>query len=75
MEQKDFSSLSKAKLKTLIAETQEVLDQLKLELKKRTQDKQHDEIEHLEEHLEDTTHNLSNLKKFIKKVFSELKKN
>ncbi|VAW06857.1 hypothetical protein MNBD_ALPHA01-2283 [hydrothermal vent metagenome] len=74
MEQEDFSSLSKKKLKKLINETQDVLDQLKTELKHRKEDKQHDEIDHLEEYFEDASHNLSNLKLFIKKVFSEIRK-
>ncbi|PCI49297.1 MAG: hypothetical protein COB49_05085 [Alphaproteobacteria bacterium] len=74
MENEDFSSLSKKKLKTLIQETQEVLDQLKGELKQRKLDKRHEEIDHMEEHFEDAAHNLSNLKNFIQKVFSEMRK-
>jgi len=73
MEQEDLSSLSKKKLKKLISETQDVLDQLKLELKHRKEDKQHYEIDHMEKHLEDASHNLSNLKTFIQNVFSEIK--
>lgn len=74
MEHENFSSLSKSKLKSLIQETQDVLDQLKTELKQRKQDKQHSEIDHMEEHFEDAAHNLSNLKTFIQKCFSELRK-
>lgn len=74
MEQEEFSSLPQKKLKKLIRETQEVLDQLKQELKQRKQDKQHAEINHMEEHFHDAEHNLSNLKLFIQKVFSELRK-
>lgn len=74
MENEDFSSLSKKKLKKLIKETQDVLDQLKGELKLRKQDKQHEEIDHMEEHFEDAAHNLSNLKQFIQKIFSEMRK-
>ncbi|MCF6217027.1 MAG: hypothetical protein L3J58_12760 [Emcibacter sp.] len=73
MEPEDFSSLPKKKLKKLISETQDVLDQLKRELKLRKENKQHDEIDHLEEHFEDASHNLSNLKKFIQNVISEVK--
>jgi len=73
MEPEDFSSLSGKKLKRLIKETQEILDQLKQELKARKQDKQHKEIDHMEEHFEDAAHNLSNLKKFIQTVFSEIR--
>ncbi|PCI33443.1 MAG: hypothetical protein COB54_03845 [Alphaproteobacteria bacterium] len=74
MENENFASLPKKKLKKLIHETQDVLDQLKAELKTRKQDKQHDEIDHMEEHFEDAAHNLSNLKNFIQKAFSELRK-
>ncbi len=74
MENEDFSSLSKKKLKKLIRETQEVLNQLKSELKLRKQEKRHKEIDHMEEHFEDAAHNLSNLKSFIQKVFSEMRK-
>lgn len=73
MEQEDFSSLPKKKLKKLISETQDVLNQLKRELKLRKEGKQHDEIDHLEEYFEDASHNLSNLKKFIQNVISEIK--
>ncbi len=73
MTQEEFSSLSKKKLKKLISETQDVLNQLKLELKLRKEGKQHDEIDHLEDHFEDASHNLSNLKKFIQNVISEMK--
>lgn len=74
MENEDLSSLSKKKLKKLIKETQEVLNQLNLELTQRVQDKQHNEIDHMEEHFEDAAHNLGNLKQFIQKVFSEMRK-
>ncbi len=74
MENEDLSSLSKKKLKTLIQETQDVLNQLKGELKQRKLDKRHKEIDHMEEHFEDAAHNLSNLKNFIQKVFSEMRK-
>ncbi len=74
MENEDFSSLSKKKLKKLIRETQDVLDQLKAELKMRKLDKRHEEIDHLEDHFEDAAHNLSNLKTFIQKVFAEMRK-
>ncbi len=73
MAQEEFSSLSKKKLKKLISETQDILNQLKLELKLRKEGKQHDEIDHLEDHFEDASHNLSNLKKFIQNVISEMK--
>ena len=74
MENENFTSLSKKKLKKLINETQDVLDQLKAELKTRKLDKRHDEINHMEEHFEDAAHNLSNLKNFIQRAFSELRK-
>lgn len=74
MEFEDLSSLPKKKLKKLISETEEVLDSLKQELARRKRDKQHAEIDHLEEHFEDAEHNLSNLKMFIQKVISEFKK-
>lgn len=74
MEQEEFATLSEKKLKKLIKETQEVLDHLKMELKLRKLDKQHSEINHMEDHFEDAAHNLSNLKMFIKKVFSEMHK-
>jgi len=74
MDNDDLSSLSGKKLKKLIRETQEVLDHLKAELKIRKQNKQHNEIDHMEEHFEDAAHNLSNLKQFIQKVFAELRK-
>lgn len=74
MENEEFSSLSGKKLKKLIRETQDVLDQLKNELKLRKQGKQHEEIDHMEEHFEDAEHNLSNLKLLIQKVFAEIRK-
>jgi len=74
MENEDFSSLSEKKLKKLIRETHMVLDQLTQELNQRKQDKQHDEINHIEEHFDEASHNLSNLKIFIQKVFSEMTK-
>ncbi len=74
MEEEDFSSLSEKKLKKLIKETQVILDQLKAEMLRRKQEKQHAEIDHLEDHFEDAEHNLSNLKGFIQKVITDLKK-
>ncbi len=74
MAQEEFSSLPQKKLKKLIKETQEVLDQLKQELKQRKREKQHTEINHMEDHFQDAEHNLSNLKLFIQKVFSELRR-
>ncbi len=74
MEHEDLSSLSHKKLKKLIKETEEVLVHLKEEMKRRKLDKQHTEINHLEEHMEDAEHNLSNLKTFIQKVMKELRK-
>jgi len=74
MENEDLSSLSHKKLKKLIKETREILDDLTHEMAKRKLDKQHDEIDHMEEHFEDAAHNLSNLKNFIQKAFSEIRK-
>jgi len=74
MENEDFSSLSEKKLKKLIRETHMVLDQLTQELNQRKQDKQHEEINHIEEHFDEASHNLSNLKIFIQKVFAEMTK-
>lgn len=74
MEQDEFATLSEKKLKMLLKETQEVLDQLKMELKLRKLNRQHEEINHMEDHFEDAAHNLQNLKTFIKKVFSDMRK-
>jgi len=74
MESEDLSSLPHRKLKKLIKETQGVLDQLTRELKKRKLDRQHEEIDHMEEYFQDAEHNLSNLKQFIQKIFSEMRK-
>ena len=74
MENDDLSSLSHKKLKKLIKETQEILNDLTKEMAKRKLDQQHDEIDHMEEHFEDAAHNLSNLKNFIQKAFSEMRK-
>ena len=74
MESDDLSSLSEKKLKKLITETQDILDQLSAELKQRKIDRQHHEIDHMEDYFEDAEHNLSNLRLFIKKVFSEIRK-
>ncbi len=74
MENEDFSSLSEKKLKKLIRETHMVLDQLTQELNQRKQDKQHEEINHIEEHFDEASHNLGNLKIFIQKVFAEMTK-
>lgn len=75
MEHEDLSSLSRKKLKKLIQETEEVLASLKHEMKQRKLDKQHEEIEHIEDHFKDAEHNLSNLRNFIQRVFSDMKKN
>jgi len=74
MENEDFSSLSEKKLKKLIRETHMVLDQLTQELNQRKQDKQHEEINHIEEYFDEASHNLGNLKIFIQKVFAEMTK-
>ncbi|MCF8473179.1 MAG: hypothetical protein K9G26_00670 [Emcibacter sp.] len=74
MEHENFSSLPQKKLKKLIKETENMLEELKCELDKRKTHKQHEEIDHLEEYFEDADHNLTNLKKFIQRVINEIKK-
>lgn len=71
MEHEDFSALSNKKLKNLIKETEVFLKLMKQEMKSRKLDKQHEEIDHLEDHLGEADHSLSNLKTFIQKIFSE----
>lgn len=74
MEQEDFSSLPRKKLKKLIKETRETLDQLQTEMAKRKIDKQHEGVDHMEEHFKDAEHNLSNIKTFFQKMIQEMKK-
>lgn len=74
MEHEDFSELSNSKLKSLIAETEEVLALLKDEKKKRKLDKQHEEIDHLEDHLKEAEPHLSTIKAFILKIIEDNKK-
>ncbi|PHZ84999.1 hypothetical protein [Paremcibacter congregatus] len=74
MEHEDFSGLSKGKLKSLIKETEEVLVLLKEELQKRKLDKQHEEIDHLEDHLKEAEPHLSTIKAFIQKIIEDSKK-
>jgi len=74
MEQEDFSSLPRKKLKKLIRETRETLELLQAEMDKRKIDKQHKSVDHMEEYFEDAEHNLSNIKIFFQKMIQEMKK-
>ncbi|WP_417317037.1 hypothetical protein [Emcibacter sp.] len=74
MAEKDLSQLSNKKLKKLIADTEEMLVLMKEELEARELRSQHEEVEHLEEHMDEAEHRLGNLKTFLTALFQEMKK-
>ncbi|MFC7048542.1 hypothetical protein [Emcibacter nanhaiensis] len=74
MEDTDISKLSNKKLKKLISDTEEMLVLMKEELKERELRSQHEEVEHLEEHMDEAQNRLGNLKTFLTTLFQEMKK-
>ncbi len=69
----EYETLSTKKLKKLIKRTEETLDELKGEMKKRKLDVQHSEIDHLEDHMDEVEHRFSNFMVFLKDVLKEKK--
>ncbi|WP_138380816.1 hypothetical protein [Luteithermobacter gelatinilyticus] len=74
MIEKDLSSLSNKKLKKMIADTEEMLAMMKEELKRRKLANQHEEVEHLEDHMNEAEHRMASLKTFLTALFKEMKK-
>ena len=68
--EEDLKELSYKKLKKRVKKTRKLLDVLETELKKRKLDRQHDEVDHLEEHLDVADHSILNLTTQIKKLIS-----
>lgn len=73
MTQDEYESLSTKKLKKLIKGTEETLDELKNEMKKRKLYIQHSEIDHLEDHMDEVEHRFSNFMAFLKDVLKDKK--
>lgn len=73
MSDDNFESLSNKKLKKLIVQTRETLSDLHEELEKRNLEKRHQEINHLEEHMEEVEHRFSTFLTFLKTVLMEKK--
>ncbi len=73
MSQNEYENLSTKKLKKLISRTKGTLAGLQEELKRRKLDDQHSEIDHLEDHIDEADHNLSNFVSFLKEVIAERK--
>lgn len=68
-----FDSLSNKKLKKLIVQTRETLSDLHEELEKRKLEKRHEEINHLEEHMDEVEHRFSTFLAFLRTVLMEKK--
>lgn len=68
------SNMSTDELETLATETQETLDALMNELKKRQAEKQHSEIDNLEEHLQNADISFKSLKDFIAMALKEIRR-
>ncbi len=73
MSKNEYEDFSNKKLKKLISRTRKTLKELKAELKRRKLDDQHSEIDHLEDHIDEAEHGLSNFVKFLKEVTAEKK--
>ena len=73
MSKDDFESISNKKLNKLIKETRETITELEDELEKRNLEKRHEEIDHLEDHMEEVEHNFSTFMTFLKTVLKEKK--
>lgn len=68
---KDLSELKYAKLKKRVLKTRELLDELEAELHKREEERQHEEIDDLEEHLDVADSSILSLTGIIKNLLSK----
>lgn len=62
----DVSEMPEAKLRKLIADTEETLRELKAELEHREEDDQADEIDRLEEHFQSAELSLQTIRDFFR---------
>lgn len=69
----DVSIMPEAKLRALIAETEETLSELKSELENREEAKQSQEIDNLDEHFRNAELSLQTIKDFFR-YLAELRK-
>lgn len=68
--EEDLTELSYKKLKKRVKKTRDLLDSLETELKKRKLDRQHDDVEHMEEYLDVADSSILNLTSQIKKLMA-----
>lgn len=68
---KDLNELPYKKLKKRVKKTRELLDDLEAELHKREEERQHDEIDDLQEHMNVADKSILSLTGIIKSVLSK----
>lgn len=69
----NLNVLTTARLRTLIADTENTLKELTIELERRQSLKQEEAIEHLEEHMKGAEVSLSTIQKFLAFIINDLK--
>ncbi len=73
MSQKEYEHISTKRLRRLVKRTSKTLSEMQEELDRRYLEEQHSEIDHLEEHLDETEHGLANFFAFFKEVMGDKK--
>ncbi len=69
----EIHKLTREKLAHLVAETEETLSQLKVEMERRVEETQHHEIDKLEQHLNSAESGLRSVRDFFRMLADEFR--
>ena len=65
--------VSRAQLEEILEEHEKIVVEIRAELKRRREEAQHEEVDHLEKHMEDARIKFADLKAFLMEVLAELR--
>lgn len=65
--------VSRAQLEDILEEHEKIVAEIRAELKRRREQAQHEEVDHLEKHMEDARIKFADLKLFLMEVLAELR--
>lgn len=72
-ESETLKLVSSAQLEDILDEHEKIVAEIRAELKRRRENAQHREIEHLDKHMEDARIKFADLKAFLMEVLAELR--